>query len=283
MIRTPFLPLAALLACAVLTFASPVRGESNPPPPPLPIPTYADLADLADSAPLVVRAQLRRLTRLEPERARGVAPGKGRFYVEAKTEALLAGNTVLGERLRFLVDLPLDAEGKPPKLKKVSTVIFARLVPGRPEELQLVSPDALVVWDAASDARLRAILAELLSGNAPPRVSGVREAIYVPGNLAGEGETQVFLATPGGDPAAITVMHRPGQRPTWSVSFSELLNTNARPPARETLPWYRLACFLPAALPESTHVSTAAEDRTRASADYAMVRAELGMCPRTRR
>lgn len=275
--------LAALLASALLTMATPVLAESNPPPPPLPIPTYADLADLADSAPLVVRAQLRRLTQVEPERTRGVAPGRGRFYVEARTEALLSGNTVLGERLRLLVDLPLDADGKPPKLKKVSTVLFARLVPGRPEELQLVAPDALVVWDTATDARLRAILAELLGGNAPPRVSGVREAIYVPGNLAGDGETQLFLATPGGEPAAITVVHRPGQRPAWSVSFSELLNTNSRPPARETLAWYRLACFLPAALPASAHVSSAAEDRTRANQDYAMVLSELGACPRTRR
>lgn len=276
-------PLAACLAVATLALAPAARGESIPPQPPLPIATYADLADLADSAPLVVRAQLRRLTQLEPERARGVAPGQGRFYVEARTEGLLAGNTVLGEQLRFLVDLPIDARGKPPKLKKVSTVLFARLVPGRPGELQLVAPDALVVWDPATDARLRAILGELLGGNAPPRVTGVREAIHVTGNLAGEGETQLFLATPGGEPAAIAVQRRPGQRPAWSVSFTEVLNASGRPPARETLAWYRLACFLPATLPASAHVSAEAADRARASEDYAMVRQELGECPRTRR
>ena len=253
-----------------------------PPPPPLPQPSYADLADLADSAPLVIRAQLRRLTPVEPERARGVAPGQGRFFIEARTEALIAGPVALGEQLRFLADLPLDSRGHPPKLKKVSTVLFARTVPAQPGALQLVSPDALVVWDPVTDGRLRAILGELLGNAPPPRVSAVREAINVPGNLAGESETQLFLATPGGEPAAITVVHVPGQRPTWSVSFSELLGAGARPPERETLAWYRLACFLPQTLPASAHVSATPALRDQAAEDYGLVRLQLGNCPRTR-
>ncbi len=271
----------AIVLCAALLLAT--ATTDTPPPPPLPQPTYADLADLADSAPLVVRAQLRRLVAVEPERARGVAPGQGRFFIEARTQALIAGPGALGEQLRFLADLPLDSRGRPPKLKKVSTILFARAVPARPGELQLVAPDALVVWDPVSDARLRAILGELLGADAPPRVSGVREAINVPGNLAGESETQLFLATPGGEPAAITVVHRPGQRPSWSLSFTELLGAGARPPERETLAWYRVACFLPQTLPAAAHVSGNAAGRDQAAEDYGLVRLQLGPCPRNRR
>ena len=79
--------------------------------------TYADLADLSDSAPIVLRAQVRKLVPVDAARARGVRPGWARYYVEARTSALLSGNTALGEALRYLVDLPLDARGKPPALK----------------------------------------------------------------------------------------------------------------------------------------------------------------------
>lgn len=246
-------------------------------------PAYADLADLADSAPLVVRAELRKLAPLDAARARSVRPGLARYYVEAKTQALISGSAPLGEALTWLVDLPLDAKGKPPALKKKSVVIFARTVPGRPGELQLVAPDAQFLWEPAMDARLRAILTELLGAGAPPQVTGVREAIYVPGNLAGEGETQLFLTTAKGDPAAITVIHQPGQPPSWSASFSELLNDSGRPPQPETLAWYRLACFLPPALPAGSNVSSTPEDRAVAESDFRLVKAQLGPCGRTRR
>ncbi len=244
--------------------------------------TYADLADLADSATLVARAQVRKLAQLEPVRARGVRPGWGRFYAEAKTGALLAGNTILGESLRYLVDLPLDGRGKPPRLKKVTVLLFAREVPGRPGEVQLVAPDAQVVWDAASEAKLRAILTELVAPGAPTGITGVREAIHVPGTLAGEGETQIFLNTRDGSAASLAI-RRQGNGPTgWGVSFSELLD-GGKPPARETLAWYRLACFLPSALPRGVNLSESPEDKAAAEADYRMVMGELAPCPRLRR
>jgi hypothetical protein len=244
--------------------------------------TYADLADLADSAPLVIQAQVRKLTRIEPERARGVRPGWGRFYVEAKTTALLAGDSVLGESLRYLADLPLDAKGKEPKLKKALVLLFARTVPARPGELQLVAADAQVLWDAASEAKLRAILGELLSADAPPRIIGVNEAIHVPGTLAGEGETQMFLSTRDGSAASISVTRRAGAAPVWGVSFSEVLESGS-PPARETLRWYRLACFLPPRLPPAVNLSESARDKAVADSDYRFVMSSLGACPRNRR
>ena len=245
-------------------------------------PSYADLADLADSAPLVVRAQLRGLTALEPERARGVRAGWARYYVEARTRALIAGNAAQGESLRFLADLRLDARGRPPRLKGKDVLLFAREAPGRPGELQLVAPDALLVWDPAIDSRVRGVLQELNAAERPARVTAVREAIFVPGTLAGEGETQIFLATHDETAASITVAHKPGSGPRWGVSFSEVFDPAATPPARETLEWYRLACFLPRQLAPRANVSATADDQRRAAADYALVLKDLGDCGRLR-
>ncbi len=268
--------LLALLGPQTIASAS---ADSQPMAPP---PSYADLADLADAAPVVVRVSPRKIARLEPERAPGLKVGMARLYIEAKTEALVAGRAMLGEKLRYLVDVPLDAKGKVPKLKKQSVVLFARMVPGRADELQLISPDAQLLWDPALDVRLRGILGELLAPRAVPRIIGVREAIHVSGNLAGEGETQLFLATADGEPAALTVNRSPGQPPHWTVSFSEVLDQAGGQPPRDTLAWYRLACFLGPQLPRDATVSGSAADLSLAAADYRFVLSQLGTCPRTR-
>lgn len=243
--------------------------------------SYADLADLADSATIVARADIRKVAQLKPEQAPGVPIGTARVYVEARTTALLAGSG-LGESLHYLADVPLDATGRLPKLKKMSVLIFARAVDGRPSELRLVTPDAQVPWDAGTEAMTRAILTELVGPGTPPRITGLREALHVRGNLAGEGETQLFLATEGGAPVSLSVVRRPGQPTVWGVSFSEIVDQAARPPAPQTLAWYRLACFLPAALPASANLSGTAEDRQIANEDYALIIHDLGPCGRSR-
>jgi hypothetical protein len=270
--------LAASLSAAALHADSPM-----PAPAPAALLSYADIADLIDSTPLVIRAQPRKIVQVEPERARGLRAGWGRFYVEARTEAVIAGSVPVGEALRYLVDLPLDAKGKPAPFKKKSVVLFARSVPARPGELQLVRPDAQILWDPAFDARLRGIIKEFFAADAPQKVTGVREAIHVGGDLAGSGETQLFLSTANGEPAAITVTRRPGAAPRWTVSFSELVSGDAVAPRRETLAWYRLACFLPPQLPTAASISATAADRAGAARDYRFVMEQLGPCPRSRK
>ena len=110
----------------------------------------------------------------------------------------------------------------------------------------------------------------------------MREAIHVTGNLAGAGETQLFLTAANGEPAAITVQRRPGQPPRWTVSFSEVVGEMGQTPRRDSLAWYRLACFLPPLLPQGANVSDDPADRAAAGVDYRFVLSELGPCPRTR-
>lgn len=244
--------------------------------------TYADLVALADSAELVVRAQIRRQVTLEPERAAGVAPGFARVYIEAETISLIAGNRAVGEELRYLVDLPLDSRGRVAKMKKQEVLLFARDVAGRPGELQLVSESAQLPYAPALEARLRPVLAALAAPDAPAVVTGVRDALSVPGNLSGESETQIFLATEDGSPVSITVLRRPGRPPAWGVSWGEIIDQSARPPRSESLAWYRLACALPPELPAEANLSQDSAARAQAARDYALVMGELGPCARSR-
>ncbi len=249
--------------------------------PPAPVDaSFADLADLADAAEIVVRAKVNSQATLEPARAASVRPGYARLYVEAETVALLSGAAPLGQSLRYLVDVPLDARSKVPKLKKREFLLFARTVPGRPGELQLVGPSAHLPWSEGAEARLRPVLAALVAPEAPPRVTGVRDALSVPGNLVGESETQIFLSSANGEPISLTIVRRPGMAPAWGVSWSEIVDQAARPPRRDTLEWYRLACFLPAQMPASANISRDGPARAQAVADYRFVLDQLGPCPR---
>ncbi|WP_197274532.1 hypothetical protein [Novosphingobium sp. AAP83] len=243
--------------------------------------TYADLASLTDSAEVVVRVQVRKVTRLKPEQAPGLKPGQARVLIEARTTALLFG-PAMGEAVRYLADIPLDAKGKLPKLVKAQMLIFARNVAGRPGELRLVDGGAQIGWTTGVEARVRAILAELLSAEAAPRIMALREVLFVPGNLADEGETQLFLQTENSAPVSLSVIRRPGMDRTWGVSLSEIVDQAARPPMRDTLTWYRLACFLPRSIPKGAALSGSEQEHRAAEEDYAFVLRELGECSRTR-
>ena len=271
--------LGKVLAAAAFASFFPVPQGFAQVPATLAGPTYADLADLADHAPLVAKVDIRDAVRLKPEQAPGLRSGVARVYVKAKTRALLLGETI-GESASYLADVPLDSKGKLPKLKKTLALIFARPVAARPGELQLVSTAGQVAWSQPTEDRVRAILTELIAPGAPPRVTGVREVSFVPGNLIGEGETQIFLATEAGDPVSISVVHRPGEPRVWGVAFGEIVDQAALPPQRDTLAWYRLACFLPAGLSTATNLSGDDDAQRKAAEDYRYVRGQLGPCPR---
>ncbi|HEY6964014.1 MAG TPA: hypothetical protein VI407_02250 [Erythrobacter sp.] len=200
--------------------------------------------------------------------------------MEAQTIALIAGRSTAPAAVTYIVDVPLDAKGKVPKLKKREFLLFAQGVPGRPGEVQLIAPRAQVDYTPALEARLRPILTELYAPEVPPRITGVSDALAVPGTLTGESETQIFLATENRSPVSITVLRRPGQRAQWGVSWGEIIDSAARPPQPETLRWYRLACSLPAQLPSNANLAREPEERRLAASDYAFVRQALGPCAR---
>ena len=238
---------------------------------------YVALARLADASPQVLRVQVKKTTLIEAERAPDVPATMARLFVEAQVLNLIRGKAGVSESIRYLVDVPRDARGKVPKLKKQQFLLFAR--PGtRPGEVQLVAKDAQIPWTAANEAQVRTIVTDLVTPGAPPAIRGIREALHVRGNLQGEGETQIFLATANGDPVSITVLRRPGLAARWAVSLTEIVDEAAAPPRKGTLLWYRLACSLPAQIPARALVSDTPADNDLARRDYNFVLEQLGPC-----
>lgn len=252
--------------------------------------SYADVADLATAAPIALHARIYKATALKAERAPGVAAGHARFYVEADVISLIRGSGPLAARISYLVDLPLDARGKPPKLKKKQPVLlFARPVAGATAgtsntgSVRLIAPDAQLPWDPATEAQVRAVLTELVKPGAAPAITGIANGFHVPGTLPGEGETQLFLNTSTGEPVSLTVLTAADGSRRWAAAFGEIVDGSAAVPARNTLAWYRLACGLPRQLPLNKLAGTAPEDRRKAASDYGVILGALGECTRTRK
>jgi hypothetical protein len=270
-----------MIAALLILAAAPVlAGAESPPPPSL---TYADVADLAAEAPVAARVRIREAIPLVEEQAVGVPAGTTRFFVEADIVTLIRAPRELPGRVRYLADLPNDPAGRRPKLaRKSEHLVLAAPVPGRPQELRLVAPDAQLRWSPTAEARVREVIADASKPEAPPAIVGIGRAFHVPGNLPGESETQLFLLAADGRPISINVLRRPGQEPRWAVALGEIVDEAAEPPRPGTLLWYRLACSLPPQLPAASLAEEDPQAAAAARADYALVMERLGRCERTR-
>ncbi|MES2042906.1 MAG: hypothetical protein V4475_03465 [Pseudomonadota bacterium] len=247
---------------------------------PVPLPPYADYADLVIAAPLIVDATIRSTSRLKPVEAPDLGPGKARLYVEADVLAIIRGTDPLPPRIGYLLDVPVDAKGRLPALKKLRVLLFAR--PAGAGQIQLVRPDAQRNWTPGGEQRARHITGEVLAPDAPPAVTGIGHAFHTAGALPGEGETQIFLATDSGRPVSFTINRAADGVRSWKVALNDIVDDGAGPPRPDTLLWYRLACSLPAALPDSSLDGIEPGDAALAREDYVYVRRALGTCDRGR-
>lgn len=267
-------------AAAALGAAQAVESQSFPSGSAM---TYADLADLALAAPIAAHVRVRDADLLSAEEAGSVPPGHRRFLVEAELVALIRGAGGLPARVSYLVDLPDDARGRRARIRRgTEYLVLATPVPGRPAELRLAAPDAQIAFSAEAATRLRDILTEAASADAPPRITGFGRAFHVPGSLRGESETQIFLETEDARPISLIVLRRPGEAPRWSVALGEIVDQAARAPAAQTLLWYRLACTLPSTLPASSLGDASPDEAQAIRADYQLVVEGLGRCLRSR-
>ncbi|HZG08909.1 MAG TPA: hypothetical protein VEZ70_08015 [Allosphingosinicella sp.] len=270
---------AALAAAALLAVAAPADSQV----PASPALAYADLADLSLTAPIAAHARIAGTVALRDAQAAGVRAGFVRLLVDAQIVSLIRAPEGLPARVSYIVDLPRDAKGKAPKLKKgTEMLLLAAPVAGRPGEIRLTAPDAQLAYTADRAAMLRDILGEALTPNPPPRITGIGRAFHVPGAIPGESETQIFLLTAENQPVSLNVLRRPGQTPLWSVALSEIVDDAAAPPRPNTLLWYRLACTLPRTLPRQSLADADGQAAAAIQADYRLVLERLGPCARSR-
>lgn len=244
--------------------------------------SYADVADLVTISQLIVDATIKNVQKIGPEQAIGVPVNLQRMLIEADVTALIRGQGGVTPRIRFLLDVPKDAKGKVPKLKKQRIFILGSAVAGRPGEVRLSRPDALIQWSAANDLLVRTITKEAVLIDAPKRITGIASAFYSAGTVLGEGETQVFLRTENSQPMSLSILSRPGQSKRWAVSTAEVIDESATAPSRNSLLWYRLACGLPRDLPFNLVETAESDNAARAQADYKFVIDALGPCGRKR-
>lgn len=244
--------------------------------------SYADVADLVTISPLIVDATIRNIQKVAPEQSVGVPANLQRVLVEADITALIRGQGGVMPRVRFVLDLPKDAKGKIPKLKKKRFFLLGSTVAGRPGEIRLSRPNALIEWSIANETLVRSVTQEAVLVDAPQRITGITSAFYSAGTILGEGETQIFLKTERDQPLSLSILSRPGQAKRWAVSTAEVIDDSASAPAKHTLLWYRLACGLPRDLSAGLVEAAQSDDVARAQADYKFVIDALGPCGRKR-
>jgi hypothetical protein len=273
--------LASHTVAGGAVLAAPLSAAQMADPPLFPGLSYADTADLALRAPVIALVRVTKAERLKGELAPDLSAGSSRFLISANVESLLHGADGLAGTVTYIVDVPLDSRGKAPNLKNRRFIVLAESVPARPQEIRLVSAHGQLDWSIATESRVRSILTEASAATVPPRVTGVGRAFHVPGAVAGESETQIFLTTADGRPVSLNVLRRPDEQPHWAVALAEIVDDAAAPPAPDTLLWYRLACFLPPHLPDTTVSGMDADSATAAAQDYDVVLAGLGTCVRT--
>jgi hypothetical protein len=244
--------------------------------------SYADVADLAIGAPIAAQVRIRTAERIKPAPSITLPAGRIRFLITADVVALIRGSEGLPPQVRYIVDVGADAKGRPPKLRKAEMMVFGLIVPKRNGEIQLIAPDAQVPVVPGLADRVRAIILASTRADAPPRITGIGDAFHVAGSLSGQGETQIFLVTGDGRPASLSIWREPGVAARWAVSLDEIVDQGAGPPQRDTLLWYRLACFLPPALSVESAATLDPDLARIAAEDYQVVIGGLGKCGRTR-
>lgn len=272
--RSGFRLIFAGFLTGILSSAAIARKE----PAPLPPPPYALVADQATQANAIARVRVRSVAQLAPERAPGLRAGEARYYVEADSSSLIRGSTGLAQRISFLVDGSPDKKARP-VVKGQEYLIFGS-VGERVDQFRLLSAKSVIPWSDASEALTRKIVGEIIAPNAPPAISRIESAFHVVGNVTGESESQIFLQTQDKRPISLSIIRRPDETPSYTVSIGEVVGEDGRLPPKDTLLWYRLACHLPADLPQQALSGVEPNDAQAARRDYREMMAALGPCSR---
>ena len=274
--RRPILPICLILA----TFA-PVAAQAQAP---APVPandrlaSFADTAELALAAPVIVRGTIKKIARISGKAAPDVAAGRARLLVTLAVSNLLIAPAGIGATLQYLWDAPLDSRGRPPQARGMDVLAFVTM-PGADGSTRLASRRGQQAWDPALADRVRAVVSDQRAGKVPA-FRGVSNGFRADGTVPGESESQFFLTTADGKQATLVVQNRPGEVRRVLVARGDIIDESAERVLPGTLLWYRLACFLPANLPAAAGSGDPALAPALAK-DWRDALASLGPCGKT--
>lgn len=267
----PILPIyliLAMIAPAAAQVPAPAPGPNDR------LTSFADTAELALAAPVILRATITRASRLTGKAAPDVAAGRARLLVTASVSNVLVSPGPMGGTLRYLWDAPLDSRGRTPVVKGLDILTFLDM-PKLDGGTRLISRRAQQPWDSALADTVRAVVAEQRSGDVPI-IRGVSNGFRADGTIPGESESQFFLATADDKPATLVVQNRPGEVRRVLVARGDIIDEAAERVRPGTLLWYRLACFLPVRLP-----AAAGGGDPALAKDWSDALASIGPCEKT--
>lgn len=270
-------------ACLAMPAAAVPQADRAPAAPaatPATGPSWTDWADLALAAPVVLIADVRRVSRLGRRAAPEVPAGAARALLEGDVRAVLKAPGVLPAGVAWMWQGPADARGRPTVTRGARLLLFARPLSGgrdpATQPLVLAGAGAQQPWTPQAEAIVRSVLTEALDPRlARLAVTGVQDGFHTPGDVPGQSESQFFVATADGRPVTLLVRRAPGGPPLVLAATGDLVD-RAEPIRPRTLTWRALACGLPARLPP--HLGS----RPELVADYAVIIGSLGSCGRTR-
>jgi len=272
--------IAAISLISAITMSS-VHAKTPPSQAPTVILAYADIADRALASDVVAVSTVTKATHLDQKRFSNVPSGAERVLLVGRITTLIRGPENQPQDIEFLADIPMQGNGRLPKLKNRPFIIFGDRVNGAANQLQLIDRHSLLLWSSELESRTRDILIAANAPGAAPRINRIGQIFSVAGSIAGENETQIFLESYNGRPVSLSILRRPGETPRWIVSLDEVVDEAAPFPARDSLTWYRLACTLPMDLPPQTIDDLEAPAGQMAKEDYRLVMQQLGTCQRT--
>lgn len=277
--------LAMLLFLGAYLAADPAIAQSRPPraavvlPSPVPVSdrlnSYSDVAELALASPVIVRASIIRTVRITGPAAAGVAAGRTRLLVTAAISNVLVAPGALTGSLQWLWDAPTDAQGRIPAANGLDMLVFLAR-PTAAGGTRLMSRRSQQIWDPALSDRVLALAGAARSGSVPV-IGGVSNGFRAEGTVPGESESQYFLVTADARPLTLIVQYRPGEKRRVLLAQGDIVDDSAAAKVQpETLLWYRLACFLPAALP-----AEAGGDDPALARDWRGALDSIGPCGKT--
>lgn len=244
---------------------------------PVPLPEaaplgYADVADLTLAAPLIARASIVATQQVPNKTAAGLASGRARLLVTARTDAVLVASSPIPATLSWLWDVPLDTRGKVPRPRDVPVLVWAAN-PDADGRTRLIGLAAQQPWTDRLEAEIRA-LAIAARSREVPEVTGVANGFRADGSVPGESESQFFLTTTSSGTVALVVTTRLGEPRQVAIARGDVIDESATPVRPATLLQYRLACFLPRELPAEVAGDAALAEDWRAAL------AAIGPCDR---
>jgi hypothetical protein len=274
--RALSLCLYRLSMASAILFAT---GAAAPvPAPPLPArQSYAEMARLYLASPIIVRAQVRNESKLSKAEAALLAPvpaGQARQWLTVDLQSALKAPDMMPARVRFLWQGELAANGKPPKLKKQSMLLFLRQVEtaGDNPSFGLTEIGAALPWTDGDEAHLRSVALEYgLS------VKGMRQVFVT----LSDGDTSArfvhFLFETRNGAPLVAIVEEQGQQ--WQMRTTTTdLDQDAQAVKPETLLWYHLACGLDLQAPDAVRRLPDRDERAFAERAWQAMHNLLGPC-----